>query len=121
MAVWERLGGVARQIGDKTSDVMESTRLTTRAAAEKRAAREEVEKIGSFYYGLFEQSGTAAAEVEDFCRAAKAHYDAAQRYRAELERLSKRPQTCPTCGAKATGSARFCAACGAALHTGEKQ
>ena len=53
MAFFDKLGGLAKTIGDKTADAIEINKLSSRINSEKAAAGEEMKKIGEFYYGSF--------------------------------------------------------------------
>lgn len=53
MAFFDKLGGLAKNIGDKTSDAIEINKLNSRINSEKAAAGEEMKKIGEFYYDFF--------------------------------------------------------------------
>ena len=69
MAFFDKLNQVAKNIGDKTSDAIETTRLNSKIAAEKLAANEELLKIGQHYYDLY-LAGQAEAEILEYCQAA---------------------------------------------------
>ena len=101
MAFFDKLNEVAKNIGDKTSDAIETNRLNSKINSERAAAGEELKKIGEFYYSKFAEAGenteasegTAAGaiviapEVLQFCRNAKAHYDAAAQAQTEIDRI----------------------------------
>ena len=53
MAFFDKLGGLAKTIGDKTADAIEINKLSSRINSEKAAGGEEMKKIGVFYYGSF--------------------------------------------------------------------
>ena len=76
MAFFDKLNQVAKNIGDKTSDAIETTRLNSKIAAEKLAANEELLKIGQHYYDLY-LAGQAEVEILEYCQAAKVHLDTA--------------------------------------------
>ena len=113
MAFFDKLNQVAKNIGDKTNDAIETTKLSSKISAEKSAAAEDMKKIGEHYYNLFAAGGEVAPEVLEFCQSAKAHYDAAAAAQAEIERIKaeneaeKSPapiaapagNACPSCGA----------------------
>lgn len=74
MALFDKLNQVAKNIGDKTSDAIETTKLNNKINAEKAAAAEDLKKIGEHYYSLFAAGGEVAPEVLEFCQSAKEHY-----------------------------------------------
>lgn len=135
MAFFEKIGDLAKNLGDKTNDAIETSKLNSKINAEKTAAAGELEKIGAFYYERFTVSGEAAPEVLEFCQAAKAHYDAAAEAQAEIDRIKAENEaekaaaavpvaaaaapagiTCPVCNAANAPGTKFCCSCGARLE-----
>lgn len=132
MALFDKLNQVAKNIGDKTSDAIETTKLGNKINAEKAAAAEDLKKIGEHYYNLFAAGGEVATEVLEFCQSAKAHYDAAAVAQAEIERIKAEneaekaaaapaPATpagiaCPSCGTANGAGTKFCRNCGMKLE-----
>lgn len=136
MAFFDKLGEMAKNIGDKTGDAIETTKLGSRIKAETEAAGEELKKIGEHYYNLFAVSGEAAPEVLEFCQAAKGHYDAAAEAQAEIDRIKAEKEAekatatasvalapaapagivCPACGLTNAEGTKFCQNCGNKLE-----
>lgn len=135
MAFFEKIGDLAKNLGDKTNDAIETSKLNSKINAEKTAAAGELEKIGAFYYERFTVSGEAAPEVLEFCQTVKAHYDAAAEAQAEIDRIKAENEaekaaaavpvaaaaapagiTCPVCNAANTPGTKFCCSCGARLE-----
>lgn len=135
MAFFEKIGDLAKNLGDKTNDAIETSKLNSKINAEKAAAAGELEKIGAFYYEQFTLSGEAAPEVLEFCQAARAHYDAAAEAQAEIDRIKAENEaekaaaavpvaaaavpagiTCPVCNAANAPGTKFCCSCGARLE-----
>lgn len=85
MAFFDKLNEVAKNIGDKTSDVVSTTKLTAKITMEKNSAEAQLKKIGAYYYKVFLEGGEIAPEVLEFCTAAKVHYDAAEAAQAEID------------------------------------
>lgn len=130
MAFLDKLNQVAKNIGDKTNDAIETTKLNSKVNAEKAAATEELKKIGEYYYNLFAGGGEATPEILEFCQNAKAHYDAAAEAQAEIERIKAENAvpapvaapaapvgvSCPSCGTANASGTKFCYSCGAKLE-----
>lgn len=121
MAFFDKLNDLAKNIGDKTNDAIETTKLNSKINGEKSAAAENLRKIGEHYYSLFTSSGEAAPEVMEFCQSAKAHYDAAAEAQTEIERIKAENEAetvasvginCPSCGAIVASGIKFCPECG---------
>lgn len=133
MSFLDKLGGIAKNIGDKTGEMLAVNNLNSKIHAEQQAAAEELRKIGEYYYNLFLSGGQTAPEIAEFCQSAKSHYDEAAQAQAEIGRIraeaeaAKAAQTaaqtpaapdgtvCPSCGASAAPGVKFCPECGAPL------
>ena len=128
MAFFDKLNQVAKNIGDKTSDAIETTRLNSKIAAEKLAANEELLKIGQHYYDLY-LAGQAEVEILEYCQAAKVHLDTADQMQAEIDRIKAENEaqkiasaapvggiTCPGCGASLPAGTKFCSGCGSKIE-----
>ena len=127
MAFFDKLNQVAKNIGDKTSDAIETGKLNSKVNSEKNLAGEELKKIGEFYYNAWLESGEIAPEVLEICIAAKAHYDAAAEAQAEIDRIraeneaAKAAAAAPvTPAAPAAPAGIVCTACGTANNPGTK-
>lgn len=135
MAFFDKLNDFAKNIGDKTSDAIETTKLNSRISSERSAAGEDLKKIGEHYYNLFTAGGEVAPEVVEFCQSAKAHYDAANEAQAEIERIKMENEAekvaaaapivptaqvsgnaCPSCGTVNSEGTKFCQDCGTKLE-----
>lgn len=139
MAFFDKLNQVAKNIGDKTSDAIETTKLNSKIASEKLAANEELLKIGQFYYDRF-LMGQAEPDIVGYCQAAKSHLDAAAQAQADIDRIkmdngapaaygaqpayNAQPEPapaaggagCPNCGTVNPEGTKFCAGCGTKLE-----
>jgi len=127
MAFFDKLGDLAKNISEKTTDAIETGKFASKANSEKNLAGEELKKIGEYYYNLWLESGEIAPEVLEFCAAAKAHYDAAAEAQAEIERIraeneaAKAAAAAPiTPAAPAAPAGIVCTACGTANNPGTK-
>ena len=87
MAFFDKLNQVAKNIGDKASDTVETTKLNSKIKSERQAAAELLEKIGEYYYNLYAAGGEVAPEVLELCQTAKGHYDNIQNAQNEIERI----------------------------------
>lgn len=95
MSFLDKLGGIAKNIGDKTGEMLAVNKLNSKIYAEQQAAAEELRKIGEYYYNLFLSGGQTAPEIAELCHSAKAHYDEAAQAQAEIAgsvRKRKRPR-----------------------------
>ena len=124
MAFFDKLENISKNIGDRTSDAIETTKLSSKISTEKAAAKDDIIQIGEYYYQQFAAGNAVAAEVVPFCESAKAHYDAADAAQAEIDRIkaeneaekaTSKQGVCPSCGTAVAPGTKFCASCGAKL------
>ena len=120
MAFMDKLGGFAKNIGEKTSDALETTKYSAKIALEKNAVKDELEQIGKFYYEQYAEGAEVAPEVLELCKKAKEHFDMIAQYEEEKERIKTEnvpaPKQCPVCGIDLAPDAKFCPACGEKLN-----
>ncbi len=132
MAFFDKLNDFAKNLGDKTTDAIETGKLQSKVHTEKNAAGEQLKQIGQYYYDRFLAEGTAEPELQPLFETAKAHFDAAEAAQAEIvriraeneaEKAAAAPQpavpagpVCPGCGAANDPGTKFCRECGAKLE-----
>ena len=134
MAFFDKLSDFAKNIGDKTTDAIETGKLQSKINSEKSLAGEELKKIGQFYYNAWLNGGEIAPEILEVCTAAKAHYDAADEAQAEIDRIRAENEAakaaaaapaapaapagivCTACGAENAPGTKFCCNCGNKLE-----
>ena len=137
MAFFDKLSDFAKNIGDKTTDAIETGKLQSKINSEKSLAGEELKKIGEFYYNAWLNGGEIAPEILEVCTAAKAHYDAADEAQAEIDRIRAENEAakaaaaapaapevpaapagivCTACGAENAPGTKFCCNCGNKLE-----
>ena len=135
MAFLDKLNQVAKNIGDRTNDAIESTKLNSKISAEQSAAIDEIRKIGEFYYNVFASGGEVAPEVMEFCQRAQQHYTAIRDAQAQIEQIRQQNEpagagnvqsepagavmqqgiVCPSCGMGNPAGTKFCQNCGNSL------
>ena len=87
MAFFDKLGDLAKNIGDKTTDAIETGKLNSKIGSETAAAAAQLQKVGEFYYAKFAAGEQVSPEALEFCQAAAAHYAAAEKAQAEIDRI----------------------------------
>ena len=121
MAFLDKINQVAKNIGDKTNDAIENTKLSQKINSEKAAAGEDFKRIGEYYYNVYLSGGEVAPEVLEFCQNVKLHLDSAAAAQMEIERNkaegAQTMQAAPAQGAQGGG---FCQNCGTPLAPGTK-
>ena len=89
MDLFDKIGNIAKNIGDRTNDAIEITKLNAKIATEKSAVAEDLKKIGEFYYKKFADEEPIDTEIQEFCDNAASHYEAIDQAQAEIERIKK--------------------------------
>lgn len=89
MAFLDKLNEVAKKVGDKTSDAIETGKLSAKISAEKFAVADDLKKIGEYYYSRFAAGEEVAPEVLGYCNSARAHYDVIEAAQAEMKQLKE--------------------------------
>ena len=85
MAFLEKLNKMAKNIEDKTGDALEISKHTAQKAKEEAAHREDLRKIGKFYYDFYLAGGQIEADIMEVMESAKAHADAVAQAQAAID------------------------------------
>ena len=136
-AFFDKLGGIAKNLGDKASDSVNISKLNGKIKAEKASIIEQQQKIGEFYYQqhLAGQEGDPGAA--ELLAAIDGHNAAIAELQAEIARIQAenaaqaaaaaapaapaQPQGlfCAACGQENPVGTRFCSGCGSKLEQPE--
>lgn len=144
MAFFDKLNDLAKNIGDKTGDAIETGRLSAKISADKKEIMALMQKIGEYYYEKYKNGDVPPEEIKDYFAAADEKNVLILEYQAEISKLREAdesvrpagsepqsaPETsattetqdvpekiaCPGCGAMYDGGTRFCGECGSRLE-----
>ena len=141
MAVFDKLGGIAKNIGDKASDIrdkasdkIETTKLNSKINAEKTAIAECMRQIGEYFYKKHQEGGPDDAGTAELLAEIDAHYKTIDGIQSEIARIQEEttgqkqtgapaPEafsggiTCPACGQSNPAGTKFCSQCGGKIET----
>ena len=133
MALFDKLNDFAKNLSERTNDVIETGKLSSKVNQEKNLAGEELKKIGHYFYTLWLEGAETVPEILEYCEAAKAHFDASAEAQAEIDRMRAEAEaaraaaaaaaapptptgnSCPNCGAINGPGMKFCSSCGTKL------
>ena len=87
MAFLEKINKLAKNIEEKTGDVIEITKLNGQITTSKLAFDKEILKIGEFYYDLFLKGEELHVDIIETARNAKAYTEAIENAKAEIEKV----------------------------------
>jgi len=125
MAFFDKLGGIAKNIGDKASDTIETTKLSGKIKAEKTAITALEQQIGAYCYQQHQAGQACDPGAAEWLAAIDGHNTAIAELQAEIARIqaaaaAPAPEPMPVAEpAPAEEAARVCA-CGAAVPAGMK-
>ena len=95
MAFFDKLNDLAKNIGEKTSEAIETGKLNNKINAARNAAGEHMKKIGELYYGKYAAGEAVDPAILEYCAAidaqnqlaAEAHAEQATAYPEQAKRL----------------------------------
>ena len=87
MPLFNKLSGIAKNLGDKASEALEVNRLNGKITAEKNAAAECMRKIGDFYYARFEAGESCDPGISELLAEIVGHNNAVKDTQAEIARI----------------------------------
>ena len=143
MAFLDKLSGMAKNIGDKAGEALETSKLNSKINSEKNAIDGVYKKIGENYYQQYKAGAALPEEVTAFCLEIDGHNTAIEEAKADIERIKSeaaataepapapvapapKPQvasgiTCNACGKANEPGTKFCQECGTKLEFPEKR
>ena len=144
MAFFDKLGDIARNIGDKATDAIETTKLNSKINAEKTAISEDLRQIGSYYYKKYQDGEAVDGGVLELVASIDGHNNTIAETQAEITRIQEENAAqaaqaaaattaaaaaapaaipvpiagiiCSSCGKANTAGTKFCNDCGARLE-----
>lgn len=73
MAFLDKVNAFAKAAADKTTEVVEDTKLKTQIMNDEKSIKELQAKIGAYYYNKFASGETVDEAVTQFCTAISVH------------------------------------------------
>jgi uncharacterized small protein (DUF1192 family)/ribosomal protein L40E len=132
MAFFDKLGDLARNIGDKTSEAIETTKLNSKINGEKAAISDCMRQIGEIYYKKHTSGDLGDPATAELMSAVDGHNQTIADLQTEIERIKaeaaalnqqavpadisvspvQKGLICPSCGAANPAGTKFCGECG---------
>ncbi|MCR4771175.1 MAG: zinc ribbon domain-containing protein [Oscillospiraceae bacterium] len=125
MAFFDKLNGIAQSVGEKTSNAIESGKLSLKINGEEKKIAAAVVKLGELFLARLDAGEAADEETMAVyseiigCREVIAatqeeleNLKAAKESGAESRTVEEGTKFCTACGAKVSADARFCPECG---------
>ncbi len=135
MAFFNKLNDLAKNIGDKTGDAIEMTKLVAKVTSEQKAKDEALKKIGEYFVGQFENGVIVPEELVEVYQEVVTHTQNIQNYQNEMEQIkaenevkeepkeemTNQSNICPTCHKVNKPGTKYCENCGTKLEVAEPQ
>ena len=80
-------GDFAKQVGDKTNDALEISKLNTKISAENAEIEEEKKKLSDALFERFARGEEVPEEVKEFCDNIKSHLLNIDGFKEEIEKV----------------------------------
>lgn len=119
MAFFDKLGDIAKNIGDKTGDAIETTKLNNEMSSKKREILQLKQKIGDFYYDKYKMGEAIDSEALEFFTGIDALMVEVNTLQAEINKIKGESEQKPTPAASAPSGIK-CANCGTVNDIGKK-
>jgi len=138
MAFLDKLNSFAKNVGDKTKEAMEITKLNTKIRTEKANIEAAYKKLGEHFYekhtagesfddtaeevfAAIDASNSTISELEAEIERIKAEKEASKATAAQVQAQAPAQGTsagipCPNCGKLNTPGAKFCGGCGNSIE-----
>jgi membrane protease subunit (stomatin/prohibitin family) len=140
MAFLDKLGDIAKNIGDKATDAIETTKLNSKIGSEKTAIAECMRQIGEYYYGKHRAGEADDPGAAELFAAIDGHNRTIEETRAEIARIQAENEAqaaqatqaaavptaapaaetegtaCPSCGTSNPSGTKFCVECGGKIE-----
>lgn len=129
MTVLEKVQDIVKAASDKTSEVIEISRLRAGIAEEKHAINVQEAKLGAIYYEMYKNGELLSPEAVEICMTIDKSQNKIAEKEAVLAKINeanaakKAAKTnsaeeiaeCPECGFPNPAGAKFCSECGAKI------
>jgi ribosomal protein L40E len=134
MPLFDKIGDFARNLGDKASSAIETTKLNNKINAEKTSISEYMRQIGEYYFGKHQAGEPDDPNVAEYFAAIESHNQAIAEAQAEIVRIQAEAAAqsqaaqgaapapvegsliCPSCGAVNPPGTNFCSECGSKIE-----
>lgn len=129
MSIMEKVNAMAKNVSEKATDAMETTRLNTKISEENKKIFDLHKVIGGVIWNKFEMGEEVPYEVKEFCERIKESQEIIEESTMEIQKIKEdqgdeveKSQVevpkilCPACGLENNEGTKFCGECGAKLQ-----
>lgn len=127
MTVLEKVQDIVKAASDKTSEVIEVSRIKASISEDLRAMNELKAKLGDIYYNVYQEGEVLTPEATEICLQLEKCIATMAEKEEQLTKIrearaakakaaqSEEPAVCPECGSENPSGAKFCNDCGAKI------
>ena len=130
MTVLEKVQDIVKAASDKTSEVIEVSKLRAGIAEEKRAISEQEAKLGEIYYDLYKAGEVLTPDAVNICMVIDKYATRLEEKEAQIKKINEAnaakraaknvvpasdDAVCPECGSANPSGSKFCSECGAKI------
>ena len=125
MAFFDKLGEIAKNVSDKTSEMIEVNKYNQKITSERAKVYEAKGRLGSYYWDRFCAGEQLEPEAAIICAEITALNESINSLQAELEAYKASEAAaapaqlscvCPSCQAPNDPQSKFCKSCGAKME-----
>lgn len=133
MAFLDKIGNFAKNVGEKTGDMIEIGKLNAKITTETNNINAVKIKLGDICWNRFQAGDAVGADAEELCGQIKAAQDNIAGLQAEIQKLKEADAAaaaaaspaaeaapagtpCPACGTVNAAGVKFCQSCGAKMQ-----
>lgn len=133
MAFFNKLSNMAKSAADKTTDMLEITKINAKINEEQKNIAAIKQELGEYYYQQFTAGMTLEVEPAELCRKIAAANATIEQYQSDIKTINReneapvpQPQAtaatkCPSCGTDVAVGKKFCVECGYNMSTAVKE
>ncbi|MDY0234984.1 MAG: zinc ribbon domain-containing protein [Gudongella sp.] len=129
MAFFDKLGDIAKNLGDKTGDAIETTKLNSEISSKKREVAQLKQKVGIIYYDKYKMGEAEDPEALEFFAEIDKLMVELNELQMEVDKIKGQNESkpvvptsavegvkCPSCGTINDTEKKFCSECGTKLQ-----
>lgn len=115
-----KVGNLAQTAAQKSSQMMEITKLNINIKTEKDGIVSLYQQLGEYCFQKCKDSENEDQEINKICEKVKIHLENIDFFEAKIDEI-KKMVICPACGQKVLKTNKYCGKCGVELGSGEGQ
>lgn len=128
MAFFDKVQDFVKSASDKTSEVIEVSRLKAAIAEDKKAINEQMAKLGAIFYAQYKDGEALTPDAVNICMVIDKHNTRVEESEAEIQKINDANAEkkaaknagnsgveCPECHSTNPEGTKFCSNCGAKI------